>query len=58
MENKFKPCPFCGGKAYVARNFEISNFDVFCVRCIHCLARTNFFSTKSEAIDAWNRREK
>lgn len=58
MENELKPCPFCGGKAYVARDFEISSWTVFFVRCICCLVRTNLFLTKSEAISAWNRREK
>lgn len=66
MEEKLKPCPFCGGEAMI----------VFCgydsvpqVRCNNCLALMGgdsksysavkgdlFFKTQDEAIEAWNRR--
>ena len=64
MENKFKPCPFCGS----------SIVDVFCiddgwgnchykkadvtwsVECDSCIAEGPWGKTKEEAIDKWNRR--
>lgn len=57
MIDKLKPCPFCGGESdcnndgfMKARNF------MWAVECLTCGVTTDFFDTKSEAVDAWNRR--
>lgn len=46
-----KPCPFCGGEAYMTRYQEMT-----VVRCKGCRARLNVFGNKECAEDAWNRR--
>lgn len=55
---KLKPCPFCGGKAFVRYVMPCST-----VQCEKCGASTGVFSDwyeeadgRKEAIDAWNRR--
>lgn len=56
-----KPCPFCGGKAWLARNAKrkIYGKDEYrvgvSVYCGVCEARM-FYGTEEEAIKAWNRR--
>lgn len=51
--NELKPCPFCGGKAY------ITTFDVFggvhYAVCRNCKARVGKPS-EADAVAAWNRR--
>ena len=65
MEEKLKPCPFCGGKAeYHCEEHDWSDcgylstakyYDAY-VECENCGARTEIFDTKEEAISAWNKR--
>ena len=50
-EDKLKPCPFCGGTANIAKG-RIEFWDY----CPHCGARTEFYETEREAVDAWNAR--
>ncbi len=50
MENKLKPCPFCGGKA---RHFECLEY---VVKCLDCDAEGPIRETVEAAIEAWNRR--
>ena len=50
-EDKLKPCPFCGGTANIAKG-RIE----FWAYCPHCGARTEFYETEREAVDAWNAR--
>lgn len=48
-----KPCPFCGGEAWVIQILE----DLYAVECRKCWTRTGTYQpTKAEAIEAWNRR--
>ena len=58
---ELKPCPFCGGKAYL---FADNGIRVFCAKCgasnkVLCDMRTEIGvagnATKS-VIEAWNRR--
>lgn len=59
---KLKPCPFCGGEAYI----KIKSFDVFIhgavVECSKCKARTKLvepsmdYTAKDKAAELWNRR--
>lgn len=46
-----KPCPFCGGEAYLE-----SYFDRVFVECSGCKACTNVYEKCEEAEAAWNRR--
>ena len=48
-----KLCPFCGDTyAVIYTTLE----DGYCAECLECHAKTDWFSTKAEAIAAWNRR--
>lgn len=69
---ELKPCPFCGGKAYLEQRHRAFingvSTRVALVRCTNCEARSPRFeledfgrtshSSKAneKAIDAWNRR--
>lgn len=60
---ELKPCPFCGGIARICdhkfyngktKDFSYHNYGV---KCIVCFAQIwQFYNTKEEAVDAWNRR--
>ena len=54
MTDKLKPCPFCGGEAYVWLNLETDNYDVECLEC-GCDFQQHY-GCVDEAIEAWNRR--
>ena len=51
-EEKPMPCPFCGGVAFVIDCTEPY------VQCGKCGVHTNCYSSKSDAVAAWNRRTK
>lgn len=66
-----KPCPFCGGRAYVEKHqrayIQSLSTHVSYVRCMKCGARAERFdhadylerpraSAYSDAVNAWNRR--
>lgn len=69
---KLKPCPFCGGKAYLETNhrafIKAQTTKVAYVRCLNCNARTqrielakygktsHSIEADNEAVQAWNRR--
>ena len=54
MENKLKPCPFCGStEIYLSLNTKL----VVCKKC-GCFGPLEGISDAEEAIAAWNRREK
>lgn len=51
-----KPCPFCDGEAEV-NYVDLGGYeDGYEVRCPDCGCGTDYFYTKQEAIEAWNRR--
>ena len=57
---KLKRCPIpgCGGSGRLVR-YEASTANCqFCIECVTCRYRTEFYKSKEQAIDAWNRREK
>ena len=56
MQNKLKPCPFCGGKAYKKRNWDFDGNDIYGIHCENCNAQTEYRCSEQEAIEAWNRR--
>lgn len=47
-----KLCPFCGGDAYTNYNYTDEHY----VYCKDCAAQTGEHSTKSGAIETWNKR--
>ena len=49
-----KPCPFCGGEATVKKD-NFGNVRVGCTKC-PCDIGRSWFTTKREAVRAWNRR--
>ena len=62
MNEKLKPCPFCGGEAMVAnatREYLSGKTEErFAINCISCGANGGDKKTKEEAIEIWNRRTK
>lgn len=56
-EIKLKPCPFCGGEAYVHRRLNKDRRFVIC-KDTSCVGHNLYiqFDTEIEAIMAWNRR--
>lgn len=52
VNEKLKPCPFCGGEAITLENM-IGNYRV---ECYHCFAHTFYEDSKEKAIEEWNRR--
>lgn len=53
-EEKPLPCPFCGEDGRITELKE-GGFRAFCWKC---LSASSAYSTKAEAIAAWNRRAK
>lgn len=53
MNDKLKPCPFCGGKATI----DGCDDTPWSVICEKCNASIDFKETECEAIDAWNTRK-
>lgn len=62
---ELKPCPFCGGEAYVAYN---DSDCTWIVRCFHCRAEVaehmcfdygenSMKATREYVVDKWNQRE-
>ena len=51
MTENLKRCPFCGGKANIAKG-QIE----FWAYCPHCGAQTELYETKQEVEKAWNSR--
>ena len=52
---KLKPCPFCGGEAYIAHRRDERFWNYYC-GCVDCGVETLGHDRKKEAIEAWNRR--
>ena len=57
MMNELKRCPFCGGEGCIQRHEFVGYTDTFGVVCLDCCCETRqFYDTKKDAIEAWNRR--
>ncbi len=52
MNEKLKPCPFCGGRPYVDRG----QGDYVAIDCQECDASGAICDTEVEAISCWNHR--
>lgn len=62
MSESLKPCPFCGGKAYLSKLKTTVNIRFFvvcgntkCIASADQLFGKRYYS-ENEAIEAWNRR--
>lgn len=55
-EIKLKPCPFCGGKAGIAKSNDGAMIMCKEAEC-HCVLDT-WFPSEEEAIEAWNTRHR
>lgn len=58
MNEKLKPCPFCGGKAKLVETYVEKGIWVYSVDCSNCKTRQQVSKTEEEAINAWNTRVK
>ena len=58
MKNELKPCPFCGGEAFVHK-FTIDGAGglFISVMCRVCPAQPGHQTKEVHAIEAWNRRD-
>lgn len=54
MNEKLKPCPFCGGEAEITKTYAFDYY--FYVGCQRCRVETGYYDTEEEAINAWNTR--
>ena len=62
MNNKLKPCPFCGGEAFTMAYLDEDEFLIkkeykYSVICRKCHAESRCSPIKEEAIEAWNTRK-
>ena len=53
MNDKLKPCPFCGGKAII----DGCDDTLWIVICKECNASIGYKETEQEAVEAWNTRK-
>lgn len=57
--DKLKPCPFCGGEAFMDEGIDADGATVYRIGCAHLICgmcpRTVNYS-KEDTIEAWNRR--
>jgi len=59
MTPNLKPCPFCGGEAFIIEHKFYKLNSAFGVRCNECGSESRqFFDSPNEAAEAWNRRVK
>ena len=57
MGKELKPCPFCGGQAI--RLLDVDDYtseEYDAIHCVKCKAKTKYYGSWQEAIEAWNRR--
>jgi Lar family restriction alleviation protein len=52
---ELKPCRLCGGEAEIVKLFPTKRYDCF-VHCTQCGAEGKAYSSKQNAVKAWNRR--
>jgi Lar family restriction alleviation protein len=60
MREELKPCPFCGGKPFVANKSGVDNlgkiYNKYIVICDICTAEIGIHDSKEQAINTWNTR--
>ena len=59
MNNKLKPCPFCGGEAKYITYYPFDGYQrespTYIIKCEECGAEVND-NKKESVIELWNRR--
>lgn len=55
MDDKLKPCPFCGGESAVDCKTR-NGAGLIWIYCKKCHAKSDQFFYYSEALNAWNKR--
>ena len=59
MENKLRPCPFCGGKAECFKD-KLGEWSVVCYDEYNdydcCEVKTSTYPTHKTVVDVWNTR--
>ncbi|ARL52488.1 hypothetical protein BOC51_21315 [Burkholderia pseudomallei] len=53
--SELKPCPFCGSSVTHIQGHEPMD-DCHFIDCVTCGMSSKIFSTKEDAVEAWNRR--
>ena len=49
-----KPCPFCGGSAWLDRTYDLKDeWEVFCQKCLVSMRKRGI----KQVVDAWNKRK-
>ena len=56
MNEKLKPCPFCGGEAKLIDPYVSTNRWAYFIECQNCKATKGYYQNKKVAINAWNTR--
>ncbi len=54
INTELKPCPFCGGKAYLDKVTD--DYPNYVIRCWGCGVSTQWCADKNKAVELWNRR--
>lgn len=52
---ELKPCPFCGAKVEVVKDFDFG-FEGYSVWCEKCRSQSAVYDSPTDAIEAWNKR--
>ncbi len=50
--DQLKPCPFCGGEAYLGESWDKTKN----IQCTVCGCSTVHFKNKLDAVECWNQR--
>jgi len=59
MDEKLKPCPFCGGYAHIDNTSSMKQFRDFAIYCEGCdswFVLDSYKADEEDLIGAWNRR--
>ena len=49
-----KPCPFCGGSAWLDRTYDLKDeWEVFCQKCLVSMRKRGI----KKVVEAWNKRK-
>lgn len=57
MEDRLKPCPFCGGEAGYTNAQLPNGTEVYYIECLECGASSAVYGTAEKACREWNTRK-